>query len=353
MAPPAEDIKSVLTAISELDVERDLIQTPRLGSAGDFSAWRDLFDEIVDFARLHADLPWQKLPANRISSTRDQLQQVFRALGDIQGFSPSPIRRDTPDSHARNLHQRFGSFNDEFLPLLSHLRLESIDLDQYRRDLERLVTEGRETNERLSYEYQLNMQRLNSEYRESVDQLITEVRLVKSETEDALMNIRAVAAEAGVSQEAATFHDAAERYDSTAKRWLIGAIVAAMVTVSVGISIVMAWNSLGDLTGVAAWQVVLGRAAVLVVLSFAAVTAVRMYRSNAHLAAVNRHREDALRTFNAFIDGTESSEVKDMILLAAAHAAFGQTATGLVGEKADGSNTLEVFEGLFGRSMRG
>ena len=188
---------------------------------------------------------------------------------------------------------------------------------------------------------------------QSINQLSSEIQGAKSEAERALSEIRAVAAEAGVSQEAGTFHEAANRYESLAKRWLWGSVGSALVTIGVGLAVVFVWNTGGEGSATALVQAVLGRAAVLAVLSFATLTAVRMYRSNSHLAVVNRHREDALKSFNAFREGTHSDDTKDKILLAAAHAAFGQTATGLISEKADGGNTLEVFEGLFGRSVRG
>ena len=70
-------------------------------------------------------------------------------------------------------------------------------------------------------------------------------------------------------------------------------------------------------------QLILAKAVALAVLSYATVTAVRLFRSNAHLAA-GIDREDALRTFMTFVEGTDSPRV----LLAATHAAFGQTETG-------------------------
>ena len=62
--------------------------------------------------------------------------------------------------------------------------------------------------------------------------------------------------------------------------------------------------------------------------------------------AVNRHREDALRTFRSFVEGTESPDTKDQVLLAAARAAFGQVPTGLVTDKGDGASVLEVLSGI-------
>lgn len=349
----SEEIASGLTAIAGFDIEQDLIQTPKLGSKGDFSSWRYLFQEIVQYAEQYSGLPWEKMPDQRLGRVRGLVRQVHRSMAAIQGFSPSNPGRETRESCAGDLQQKFESLLEEVNPHISYLWLDSINLDEHKRSLERTVAEGAESFDRLSAEYRKRNELLIADGQDSIHQLSSEIQNVKSETEVALKKVRAAAAEAGVSQQAATFHEAANRYESLAKRWLRGSIGSALATIGVGLLVVFVWNTVGDSGPIAFAQAVLGRTAVLAVLSYATVTAVRMYRSNSHLAVVNRHREDALKSFNAFREGTHSDDTKDKILLAAAHAAFGQTATGLIGEKADSGNTLEVFEGLFGRSVRG
>ncbi len=71
-----------------------------------------------------------------------------------------------------------------------------------------------------------------------------------------------------------------------------------------------------------------------------------MFRSNSHLEVVNRHREDALRTFRAFVEGTDAEDTRSQVLLLAAHAAFAHTPTGLISDKAEGNTTVEVLDRL-------
>ena len=143
-----------------------------------------------------------------------------------------------------------------------------------------------------------------------------------------------------------TFREAANRYVASAQRWLWAAVFMGVATIAAGLVIALAWGLDGQISNAGVLQIVLAKAAVLAVLVYATVTAVKMYRSNAHLAAVNRHREDALRTFRSFVEGTETDETKDQVLLAAARAAFGQVPTGLVTEKGDGASVLEVLGGI-------
>ena len=331
MVTTAEDLASRLTDIAKFDIEQDLIQNAKLGSAGDFSPWKGLFEEILQFAAQYPGLPWQILPGPRLGTARDRLQRVQRTLERVQSFSPDPQRGETREDLAAQVRKEFDSFKEEVFPSLSHLRLESIGLDELQQRLDRTDTERRDLYDQLSRDAQSKM----------------------SEMDEALGQIRAGAAEAGVTQVAGTFRTAASRYESRASRWLRGSVISLIGTVVAAVLLVVLWKTDGAISNAGVLQIVLVKGTVVAVLSYATVAAVRLYRSNAHLAAVNHHRVDALRTFRTFVEGTDSNEVKDRVLLAAAYAAFGQTATGLIGETADGSNTLQAFEALFGRSVKG
>jgi hypothetical protein len=54
----------------------------------------------------------------------------------------------------------------------------------------------------------------------------------------------------------------------------------------------------------------------------------RNYKAHKHNETVNRHRENALATFRAFVEGSADTRVKDAILLQAAQAAFTGRPTG-------------------------
>ncbi len=358
----AEDLESRLSSVAEIDIEVALIRTIKLGEDGDFSAWRNLFEELVQFAGSFSGFSWQKLSSNRLANARNHLVQVERTLEQIQGYSPGGNRGRGQDQGdlALQLQRHFDSFKEEVVPYFGYLVLDSIDLEKHKRRLERTVAEGSESLDHLSAEYRQRIEHLMADANGTIARFSDEIQATRSEAEAALKEARAIAAEAGVTQEAGTFREAANRYEALAKRWLWGSVGSALATVGVGILIVFFWNTIGEAnTGTAngpstaaVLQAILGRAAVVAVLSYATLTAVRMYRSSSHLAVVNRHREDSLKTFRTFVEGADTEETKRQILLAAAHAAFGQTATGLIGEKADGGNTLEVLEGLFGRSVR-
>lgn len=326
----ADEIQAVLREIAAINIEHDLVRTSDLGTTLDFSAYRNLFEDIQRFSSSLADLSWVILPDSAQIETRNNLTRLRQAIDAVTQFSSAQHGESDRESRASQLRQYFNAFKHGVIPYAGYLYWTSIDLEQYRQEIGAIT----------------------AEVRNSAEESLRELGERKSESDRVLASIRSAAAEAGVSQEAATFREAAQRYDKVARRWLLGALAGVAVTVVTAFLLVFAWDIDGQINEADVLQIVLAKAAVLAVLTYATVTTIRLYRSNVHLAAVNRHREDSLRTFRTFVDGTEDDEIKDKVLLAAAHAAFGQTATGLIGERGDGSNALEVLDGVWGSLIR-
>ncbi len=324
---PRDEIQARLREIGELDIDRDLARTTDLGTAGDFSAYQDLFGEIQRFARSLSDLAFYRIGERAQQEILGPLNELQRTLTTIKGFDQRPGDRA---SVATALQEALERLKEKVIPQTGYLYWQSLDFERYRGELERVTTEART----------------------SIEGALDDLEAKRTEAEEALAAIRSAAAETGVSQEASTFHEAAQRYEAESRKWLWGAVAAGLVTVAVAFVLVLFWDVDGPVNDAANLQLVLAKAAALAVLTYGTVTAVRLYRSTAHLAAVNRHREDALRTFRAFVEGTESGDVKDKVLLAAAHAAFGQTATGFIGEKGDSGSVVELLDGISGSLIR-
>lgn len=323
---PAEQIKETLRRIAELDIERDLVRLQELGQQVNFAEHRDLFTEVLGFTATCSDLPWETLTTQQQSQVLSLSQALHANIEGIREFSVASSGNPASDKNSRAaaVHSGIENFKTTVIPFVGYLSWNSIDLNSYRDRLEESV----------------------SETQQRAQQQIQGIEKFREQAERALQAIREAAAEQGVSQETTTFREAANRYVASAQRWLWAAIAMGLTTVGAGFAIVLLWGLDGQISDAEVLQIVLAKAAVLAVLVYATVTAVKMYRSNAHLAAVNRHREDALRTFRSFVEGTETDETKDQVLLAAARAAFGQVPTGLVTDKSDSASLLEVLGGI-------
>ncbi len=163
--------------------------------------------------------------------------------------------------------------------------------------------------------------------------------------------IRGAASQTGVAAHSEVFKATAKLHEDRATRWLVAAVLAAVATAVMAIVVVLRWETTGDISEASVLQVVLAKGVLLTVGFYFTLTCFRMQRANSHLAVVNRHRETSLNTFQAFVEGTADASTKDKILLEAAHAVFGQTATGMIDGK-DSSGVIEVLEGATGGLIR-
>ena len=58
----------------------------------------------------------------------------------------------------------------------------------------------------------------------------------------------------------------------------------------------------------------------------------RMYRTNKHQQSINKHRANALRTFQAFVEATNDPAIRDAVLLETTRSIFAITPSGYLGE---------------------
>ena len=78
-----------------------------------------------------------------------------------------------------------------------------------------------------------------------------------------------------------------------------------------------------------------------------------MYKAAKHQAAVNRHRGNALKTFQAFVKATNDDSTRDAVLLETTRSIFALTNTGYLDTGGEGSSdgavkVLEIVKSIAG-----
>ena len=329
--PELEELRSTLQQITELNVDQDLVRSSALGDMN-FANWRDEFQSIIDLCIRWSDLRWDFLTPRQVQTVQSRATNLLNALNQIKTFdlTVGGNLQNAREQLAYLVIEEHQNLLDAAAPLIGFISWESIDVNALRREMGSALTEAQD----------------------SAATSIREINAMHEDASKALAAMREVSIEAGVAHHAETFANTATRHESSARRWLKAAVVAGIVTIVAGIALVFTWDANGNINDAAVLQIVLIKAFVLSVGFYATVTSVRLYRSNAHLAVINRHREDALRTFRAFVEGAGGdAETKSKVLLEATHAAFGQVPTGLVTE-GSGSGVIEVLDGVTGLVRR-
>ena len=147
---------------------------------------------------------------------------------------------------------------------------------------------------------------------------------------------REAAANIGVTTFTKQFGSEAVSLGKRSKKWLGATGVFAALTILAGVLFYF-WPKVGaNADGWDTLRNIASKGTIIAVLFTGTVWCGHIYRALIHQAAVNRHRELSLKTFQAFVQATGNPHVKDAVLMAATKTIFANVPTGLV--KSSGGN---------------
>jgi len=177
--------------------------------------------------------------------------------------------------------------------------------------------------------------------------LTKELAKNKGDAEQILSDIRSTAAEQGVSQQAIYFKEEAERHDADADSWKsitqkFAWALGGFAVLSLFIHKIPFFKPTDAFD---AAQLITSKILIFGVIAYMLILAAKNFLSNKHNTIVNRHRQNALLTFNALVDAAKDEESKDIVLSQAASCIFSPQDTGYAkssGDNSSGSNKTVV-----------
>lgn len=155
----------------------------------------------------------------------------------------------------------------------------------------------------------------------------------KKSSEHILEDIRKVAAEHGVSQQAIYFQDAAKDHESEATKWQtrtiwLAVLLAIYAVLTVGLHKVP-WIKPEDIYQTV--QLAISKVLIFAVLSYVLYLSTKNYLAQKHNAVINKHRQNALMTYEALVDAAKDNANKEIILTHASACIFAPQPTGYSG----------------------
>ena len=70
----------------------------------------------------------------------------------------------------------------------------------------------------------------------------------------------------------------------------------------------------------------------------------RVYKAHRHNYVINKHRQNALRTFEAFVKAAKDEQTKSAVLLQATQCIFSPQPTGYLTHEAEPSGSPQILE---------
>jgi hypothetical protein len=334
---PAEEnlrknLSSIVQQIIATNVE-DLVQTTRLGREAGFEELRSLFQKSIMLFQALSTANLDFLSEAKLQRLANVANEMNNEFAQVRGFQLNQLQNR--QSRMQSVRQKFDECYDVIAPIVG--ASQQVSLEAY-------TERARQTVQALEEAHAI---------------FNTKTQAMQKEVEDTLVKAKEVTAKAGIAEHAAHFRQESEEHKRAGWIWLCVTVVLALATARLAwinygktLAVFEQWlrPSLQNSTPVPTAVVVQLTVAKIIgfsILFSAVLWAGRIYRAHQHNYVVNKHRQNALSTFEAFAKAASGDpETKNAVLLQATQCIFNPQATGYLGQEKDSeghSSVLEIF----------
>jgi hypothetical protein len=264
------------------------------------------------------------LPNITFTRIQDYLDPVVKLFERITNFSvltsqELPVKeRDNIINEIRRLYEN--AFN-QLTPILAYSLKSKTDFNE----LERKAT--------------VKLKQIENEYED------TKIMLAdyKKDVDETVKNVKQAAAEVGVTQHAVYFQKEADDNDKKSIIWLKATVFMSIATVVWGGITFLIHSSETDTTYII--QFALSKLIILSALYYCLIWCAKNYNAYKHNYIVNKHRQNALSTFETFVKAAGKDETtKNAILLQTTQSIFSNQNSGFIGKDSDVENPNKFIE---------
>lgn len=324
-----EEAKESLERMQDFDAAT-LVQEAKLGSIKNFARVVDPANRLIQLYRRLSERALEDLSEAKLTEVRNRANADFNQFKQILDFDPDRTSADR-DNLVNQVVQAYGPTFDTLHALVAYSLHRSADF-------QRLDSEARAT-----------LQGVSDKAKEITDDL----ERTKKQAAGILEEVRKTAAESGVSQQAFYFKDTAESHDKDAETWRKRVIELAWVTGAFSVASLFLHRipGIAPKDGYEAAQIAISKVLIFGVLSFLLYLAARNFLSHKHNAVVNRHRQQALLTYQALVNAAADSANRDIVLTHASACIFGPQSSGYAGDGGQSAPSAKSVVELMGASI--
>ncbi|MCL1825991.1 MAG: hypothetical protein FWG26_08680 [Betaproteobacteria bacterium] len=188
----------------------------------------------------------------------------------------------------------------------------------------------------------IDFQRMENEARallqaitDKADKITAKLNEDQQQAEQVLQDIRKVASEQGVSQQAVYFKEEATGHEGLANTWRKYTIRLAIGLGGYAVASLFIHKIpfFHPETAYDSAQLVASKILIFFVLAYMLFLAAKNFLNHKHNEIINKHRQNALMTFKALVDAAKSGESRDIVLTHAASCIFMPQDTGYIKNK--------------------
>jgi hypothetical protein len=322
-----EDTQESLSRIQAFD-PKSLAREEELGRNFDFSAIVAPASRLI---RLYNQLGLTTLddfPAPILVQIKTISDADYNRFQQVLDFDPTTVENQNPtlprDALITQLIAVYDKTFQTLFPFISYGTSKSVDF------------------QRMENEARAMLQNVKDEAT-GITKDLTEQQ---AQAQGVLADVRKVAAEQGVSQQAIYFKDEAESHETLAETWRDRTIKMAWgLGAYAFISIFFhKWSWIQPVDTIQSIQLITSKILIFGVIAYMLFLSSKNFLSHKHNAIVNKHRQNALMTFTALTDSAASEGSKDIVLNHASSCIFSPQDTGYIKSESQSSNTKSVVE---------
>jgi len=298
---------------------------------------------------------------NALESERPHFSRILKLFQNLANCSLDDIPYTALNEMANVAIQALAHFEAVRTFSIEHPRIQAKnEIRDYYDLVYRTITPHIAYSVRKGTDFEALEETLETEARETRknirilrDEQIKSQKTLEGEVNAIVESIRRAAAEVGVAQHASHFKNESDYHTKASSWWLIATVVIAAVTLGFGSYTVWYYSTHSvSLDGAQSLQLAVAKIILFSVLYFALIWVGRNYRAHRHNYIVNKHRQNALGTFEAFVKAATDEQTKNAVLLQATQSIFAPQVSGYLGKESEGhpsSQVLEIIRGAVSR----
>jgi hypothetical protein len=318
-------LSTALSALASIEPQ-SLVREEVLGRDLNFLGGLPYFQRTLRLFKDLAESNLDNVPHQNLQQLATLAEQARDRFKRVQEFSVSQYQSNPTamrDSLVADIRDSYDNIFQQVSPMIAYSVRKGTDF-------ERLEKEARETVSQLRV--------LVTEQENSRRAMLTEV-------EGTLEKVRRAAQEVGVAQHAIHFKDEAVSNSKSADRWLITTGILTAVTLAFGVySLYFIVTKTPDFTPTQSVQLAIAKVIVFSVLLSATLWTGRTYRAARHNYVVNKHRQNALSTFETFAKAASDDATKSAVLLQATNCIFSAQQSGYITQESEGPAYPQILE---------
>lgn len=311
-----------IDTISSYQIE-DLVREEQLGSQLSFADARPIILDTIELFNRTKSLNLEGIPLSMLASFSSQIDAAISRFESFKSFDPNqgnPVNQR--NSLIKQLEREYDNYYKNSLPILTAGILKGNDLSFQQAKIEQLVSQ---------FEGKI------SEVQQKGQEYLTKL-------EDTLTSAQAAAVEAGVSKHSQIFKQESTEHEKKSVLWLRWTVALLVLIVIASVIFIKLFLS-EDYQNIEIIQFSISKIIILSALFYGLSICNRNYKAHKHNATLNKHRQNALSTFETFAGaaGTDA-QTKNAVLIEATHTIFSNQLTGYLSSEKDNESSNRIVE---------